>query len=625
VAVAAGSISDGLSADFYGSTLGVVSPSDLGATQVALDGRQYLIDLTRYSRTILDSQAPQQDAGAEPGEQSLSRSGYWTRQQTDWSGGAGQEIFDDASSSRSRFFSSVGLEVFDRRRLSLLHDTALRIASSATNLKVFAVDRRLYLVDGQHIRHTDDPDVSTPVTVDVDCSLPITDVTTDGDRIYIARGATNGILVMDVGGNSATAFGSETPDLVEYVNGRLMAAEGNELYELAADGTVVGGSALMTDPRTDAKWVAITGTPQAIFAAVNAGDVAEVYATTVDDQSGALLPPTYAGGLPWGETIRCMAAYPPGNLVVIGTDRGIRVAIADGAQLLIGERIDIDGGVNDVDLRDRFCWFTWSNVRIGATGLGRLDLSRSISDATFVPAWAEDLAADTTGEVTGVTTLRRAGGARDRRYFTVAGVGLYGETDELVEQGSLETGQIRFGILPNKVFTSVEIRHEDTLGSIGAALTFDDGSSAFIGGGPTTGGTRMVLDSGGNAGLSASLALMLTRDDNDPTQGPVVRAWALSALPQPPRVVEIILPIVLHTKVQDLRGHERTFRPLAEVQRLERLASSSQLVVYQEGADTRRVRVASVAIPDGGVRSWSRDGEPWLETIVYVRLLCKEA
>src|SRR5690606_25460107 len=480
------------------------------------------------------------------------------------------------------------------------------------------------LVDGQHIRHTDDPDVSTPVTVDVDCSLPITDVTTDGDRIYIARGATNGILVMDVGGNSATAFGSETPDLVEYVNGRLMAAEGNELYELAADGTVVGGSALMTDPRTDAKWVAITGTPQAIFAAVNAGDVAEVYATTVDDQSGALLPPTYAGGLPWGETIRCMAAYPPGNLVVIGTDRGIRVAIADGAQLLIGERIDIDGGVNDVDLRDRFCWFTWSNVRIGATGLGRLDLSRSISDATFVPAWAEDLAADTTGEVTGVTTLRRAGGARDRRYFCVAGVGLYGETDELVEQGSLETGQIRFGILPNKVFTLVEIRHEDTLGSIGAALTFDDGSSAFIGGGPTTGGTRMVLDSGGNAGPSASLALMLTRDDHDPTQGPVVLAWALSALPQPPRVVAIIQPIILHTKVQDHRGHERTFRPLAEAQRLERLASSSQLVVYQEGADTRRVRVASVAIPDGGVRSWSRDGEPWLETIVYVRLLCKE-
>src|SRR5690606_32618721 len=260
MAVAAGSISDGLSADFYGSTLGVVSPSDLGATQVALDGRQYLIDLTRYSRTILDSQAPQQDAGAEPGEQSLSRSGDWTRQQTDWSGGAGQEIFDDASSSRSPVFSSGGLGVFERRRLSLLHDTACRVASSPSNPEAFAVDRRLHLVAGQHIRHTDDPDVSTPVTVDVDCSLPITDVTTDGDRIYIARGATTGILVMDVGGNSATAFGSETPDLVEYVNGRLMAAEGNELYELAADGTVVGGSVLMTDPRTDAKWVAITGT-----------------------------------------------------------------------------------------------------------------------------------------------------------------------------------------------------------------------------------------------------------------------------------------------------------------------------------------------------------------------------
>ncbi len=628
MSVAKGSISGGLSSDFYGSSLGVVSADDIGATLIALDGRQYLIDVRQYQRTILDSQAPQSDDAAEPGEKSLSRAGYWARAQEDWRSGAGQELFDAPDSSRARFMSSHGVEVFDPRKLSLLHDTALRLGSNATNLDVFAVGGYLYFVDGTFLRHTNDPDVATPTFTSVNHTNAIVDWTTDGARIYTVFGGAVVPNVTPVGSGAApAAFGATTPDIIEYANGRLVAADGATLFELDNAGAKPGGANIRVDPRTGAAWAAITGAPSAIFAALNIGDVAEVYAVTVTDTGTNLAAPTYAGGLPYGETIRCMAAYPPGRVVIIGTSKGLRVAVIDGVTLHIGERIDVPGGVNALDLRDKFCWFTWTDTRIGVTGLGRVDLSRGTSDATFVPAYAEDLVAAVTGAVTGVASLRKTGGSRERRYFVVskgaAGGGLYAETDDLVEQGTLESGHVRFGILPDKIFTSVEIRHEQAAGSVGAAVTFDDGSSAFIGGGETSGGTRMVLDAAGSAGLSASLALMLTRDALDATLGPTVRAWVLSALPRPPRVTEFILPIVLSSKVTDLRQNDRVYEPLDEVRFFEGLASSSRLVILQMGAESRRVRVASVAVPEGAVRAWGQDGE-WFEPIAFVRLLSKE-
>lgn len=623
-----GSISDGLSADFYGSTSGVVSPEDLAAFNVALDGRQYFIDLQKYQRTILDSQTPQSDDAAEVGEKSLSRAGFWAREQTDWSLGAGQELFDAPESSRLRFEKSRGADVWDRRRLSMLHTTALRLANASTNLGVFSVGGYLYFVAGTFLRFTTDPDVAVPSFTVVSHINTIIDWTTDGDRIYTAFGGANVPKVVTVGSGAApTLFGATTPDIIEFANGRLIAADGATLFELDSAGAKVGATNIRVDPRAGAAWVAVTGAPSAIFAALNIGDVSEIYATTVNDTTTALTAPTYAGGLPFGETVRCLSAYPPGRLVVIGTSKGLRVALVDGLTLHIGELIEIAGGVNAVDVRDRFCWFTWSDPQVDTTGIGRADLSVGTSDATFVPAYAEDLQAQgVAGVVSGVASFRKSGAARDRRYFTVIGAGLFGEADELVEQATIESGQVRFGVLPDKIFTGVEVRHEPVPGSIGAAITYDDGGSSFLGGGDTHSSTMLTLDAGGSAGLSASLALFLTRDTVDLTKGPVVLSWVLSALPQPKRVTDFVVPIILKSRVTDLRGHDRTFDPLAEVRRLEALASTSRLVVYQEGADTRRVRVSSVAIAEGDVRSWRKEpGEIWFEATVLVRLLSRES
>lgn len=623
-----GSIANELSAELYSSTLGVVSLEDIDNLHVAIDGRQYLIDVREYRRAVLESQTPQSDDAAEPGEKSLSRAGYWPREQADWSLGAGQTLFDgpESASPRRRYLSSYGWDVWTRHELSMLYDTALRLSSTNTNLDCFTVGGLVHFVDGSFIRYTSDPDVASPSFTSVDFTDSIVDWTTDGDRIYAVFSGSLVPKVITVGQTTVSTLGTTTPDIIEFADGRLVAADGATLYELDSSGAKVGSADIRVDPRTGAEWVAVTGAPSAIFAALNVGDVAEIYAMVVDDVTTGLTAPTYAGGLPYGETVNCMAAYPPGNLVVVGTSKGIRAARigANGRTLNFGERIDIAGGVEAVELRDRFCWFTWSDPRPGSTGLGRLDLSEGTSEVTFVPAYAEDVQFATTGTVTGVTSLLQSGASRERRYFVVSGKGFYGEGDDRVPEARIETGQIRFGVLVPKIFTGVTVRHEDAPGFISGDLTFDDGAVVSLGGGDPENRTSTELATGGRAGLSASLGLDGTRDDADTTLGPVIRAWEMAALPRPKRVIEYVVPVILRSKVTDLRGHERPFSPLAEMRHLESLAASSRLVPYQEGSDFQRVRVSSVAIAAGGVRSWERGAVTWFEATVLVHMLSKE-
>lgn len=622
-----GSISDGLSADFFGGTTTVVASQDLGAFHVALAGRQYMVDLQEYQRTILDSQAPQNDDGAEPGEQSLSRAGFWARAQTDWSFGADQTLFDGPDSDRRRFLASKGVDGWEPMELSMLHDTAERHSTIEGNVDVFSVASRIYIVDGQFIRHTDDLDTATPTLTDVDALADIVDWTTDGNRIFLVFGAAQAARVMDVDGTTTSAFGTETPDIIEYANGRLVAADGADLFELDDTGAKVGAANIFTDPRGGAEWVAATGSPAAIFAAVTVNDISEVYSIGVDDTSTALSAPTYAAGIAFGETINALDAYPPGQLVVIGTSKGLRMATVnnDGRTLSVHERIDIEGGVEAVVIRDRFCFFTWTNPDVQTTGIGRADLSASTSQASFVPPFAEDVQAGATqGMVQGVVSFQGANSTRERRYFAINGSGIWGEVDNLVSEGFVDSGEIRFGILPNKVFTGVDIRHSPSPGEIAASVTFESGTTIALGQTETDGTTRTTLANAAGSDLSASLRLTLFRNPADPTVGPVIRAWVLNALPQPSRVIEFIVPFVLYSEISDLRGKAQRFDPLREMRRLEALASTSQLVPYQEGSAFYEVRVASAAIGQGDVRAWQRGGIRWFQAKVLARLLSKE-
>lgn len=614
-----GSINGTLSTPFYFSSTAIVGATDLGFGNVAIAGRQYLIDLTRYQRQVLPATTSQFDEGSEVSERSLSREAFWSREQTDWSFGTGQDIFDGFRiSNRSRFASSKGVDPWTVGQLCLLSDTTLAQAETIeTNVGMLSVDGLFYWSHGMTLSFDADPASATPT--DITFTQPITDFTTDGNRVYISFGGAQALRVVDVGDTVDTALGTETPDLIEFANGRLIGASGKELYELDSAGAK---TTIRDDPRADWVWTAVAGVAgQAIFAAGHVGERGEFWATTVTD-TGGLAAATFAGHLPHGEIPLSLLSYV--QVMVIGTDRGLRAGLIANLAIDYGELIEV-GPVRDLAVHGRFCWFTWTDIDGESTGLGRADLSVSVSGTTFVPAYASDLMATAQGNVTAVTV--HSGDP----YFMVIGDGIHGPdpAGTLVPQGTIDAGEIRYSVLPPKVFTSIDVHTEPLVGRVSGQVVRPDGTTQSLGTASQTGSVESSLMDAQSTGRSVNLRLTLHRDSVDPTTGPCLRAWVLHALPRPRRITEFIVPLVLKTLVVGLQGEEVGFDPLAEVCRLDSLASSAQMVTYQEGPITHLVRVDSVTILEAGVRSWQADRHDegdgvWFEATVFVRLLSRE-
>ena len=81
--------------------------------------RKYNIDIEQYRRTAVPLLREQRDTSDEAGEQSINNQ-FWLRSQTDWNLGSGQQFFDKPKSDRSRFSSSLGVDVWTEGQFSLL-------------------------------------------------------------------------------------------------------------------------------------------------------------------------------------------------------------------------------------------------------------------------------------------------------------------------------------------------------------------------------------------------------------------------------------------------------------------------------------------------------------------------
>jgi len=362
----------------------------------AINGHPYMQDLRLYSRRMLPVTSEPIDQSDEPGEQTLNREGPWPRSQQRWDLGAGQDFFDEkGDSSRRRWRASKGANPFDTERALCHHRTVEQVVSdTASNWQVLNTGTHIYVAYGSRIicatladwRNGNLMALATDTTLG-----PVTDMATDGAFVYVAcegfglERTPNGTTVL-------AAFGVLQPHLVEYVNGRLIAATAAALYEIDSTGAKAGGIDLRADTRTGARWTAIAGSPKAIFAALNINGNGETYATLLDENTGGLLPMRWAGGVQASETINCMFFYR--TIMAIGTSVGLRLAIASEAgSLETLEAIEVAGGVTCIDALARYLWFSWSNFDQLSTGLGRADLATNTSELTIIPAYASDLMA----------------------------------------------------------------------------------------------------------------------------------------------------------------------------------------------------------------------------------------
>jgi hypothetical protein len=559
---------------------------------VSIGARSYLLDLKKYQRRVIPPIRPPQDSSGEPGEQSLNQEGLWRRSQQSFHLGAGQEYFDDADSQnpRTRFWSSKGLNPWVIKHLSLLNDTQQKRVSSNTNLKVLLVGTRLYIVDGTALLFTADPTPGSPTFTDSTAGgTAIASVTTDGAKVWAAVGTT-GIRETVAGSTSATTLVAGTFTLVGYVNGRLLAANGNVLYEVARAGTL---TTIWTHPNPNFVWTVIAAAPNAAYIAGVSADRTDIYSVTSLDATGVLAPPVLAASLPDGETLNSIEYY--STVLLLATSRGIRLAtIGSNNVIQHGPVIQIPNGINATEGQGEFVWFSWSNYDLVSTGLGRADLSHFTSD--MVPAYASDLMAAAQGTVQSIASF---GG---RRYFTVSGVGFYGETATLVASGTINTGKIRYGTTEKKAATSLDLRHDPmpSGASIQAAIVVEDGTSNAVGQSDIAGSLSPTSPLSMTLSRSESLQVVLTFSRAS-VLGPSLNRWTLYSRVTPVLNEEIIAPLIIKDYVcsEVGEGEGIPFDTNDHFLFLLSLANTKNLQVYQEGSNAWNVYVSEIEVqPD---------------------------
>ena len=548
---------------------------------VSLNGRPFMVDLEAgsdsFSRRSIPLLRNQANTGEQFGEGSLNPEELWRRSQDSWDFGAGQTYLDRTGSERRRFRSSKGIDVWKRWAMSLLADTSSKRTSVATNLALQPVGTFLYLLDGASLLRTSTlTGTPTWTTITGTPAAAATSITSDGFNVFTSHSA-SGVYSATRGAATSSVYNTLPCTLVGYVKGRLMAANGASLYNITS-GTVP--AALYTQPNSDFTWIGFAEGQTQIFAAGFSGDKSLIYRTQVRQDGTALDAPIIAGELPDGEIVRSIGGYL--GFVLLGTDQGVRFCGADAAgNLTIGALVRTTSAVRCFEGQDRFVWFGWSNYDTTSTGLGRLDLSVSISALT--PAFASDLMATGQGDVTSVVTFGNV------RVFTVSGVGVFAESTSLVASGTLDTGLISYGLSDPKVAVYLDVRLSNFAGTNTSYLAVDGGTFVKVGTRTsTTDDDPFVL--GQATGEQFEVRLELTRG-TVVTTGPTVTRLTLRAYPKPTRGEIFTVPLLLHESLLDRLDNTIRMDVQKVLDELLSLQDSRALVIYQIGDQSHTVLI----------------------------------
>jgi hypothetical protein len=443
--------------------------------------------------------------------------------------------------------------------------------------------------DGDTLKYTQDPYAETPswtsVTTGAPASSAVEALATDGTKIYVSYN-NNSIYSGTAGGSSvaqlypSSGSTSYTYNVLAYVKGRLLSAHDNHIH------TALTGShtPFYEHPNTGFKFVGFAAGQNAIFAAGYAGKTSLIYKITIK-ADGTLDVPIVAGELPLGEVVSSITGY-LGN-ILIGTNRGVRLATADeAANLVVGPVLESTTDVKCAVGSGRFMWYGWTNFDDISTGLGRVDLSEL--NGLNEPAYASDLMCDASGAVNAVVNWN------DKRIYTVAGQGVYVENATvLAPSGYLETGTWMWGVPDLKYGAFVDVAAEPLRGSVLFSYKYDMGLWEDIAAFDVPGTTNSTRDAGSGSFTEAQFKLTFNRASAATTDGPVIHRWTVRAYAAPKRSEVFSVPVLLHRK---LRRFDREYYMdvFAELDYLRSYVRNSEIIAYQEGTETFKALIENV-------------------------------
>jgi hypothetical protein len=581
---------------------------------VSLNGRPYMIDLSQpfyrqYRRQIAPLIRSQADTSKLPGEHSLDPNGLWRRSFEDWSEGAGQRYLDRDTSVANGFYTSKGVDALTEKwQIGLLPDTVLQRATTNSNVQVVAANGYLYVADGQTLAYTSTLTGTVSwTTVTGTPADTISSICTDGYTVYACYAA--GGLYQTVAG-TATATQLVTSALAAtavcgYVNGRLMVASGQSLYNIVSPTAAALPTALLTTNNPNSAWVGFAAGNNNLYAAVNIGGVGVIYGTATTADGTSLTGPTPQATLPAGEKVASVLGY-LGQLIV-GTSLGVRYCqTGSNGGISLGALIATTAGgvtytpatatqpVQALAGYSRWVWFGWTDYDGGSSGLGRVDLENFVVSGVL-PAYQSDRMATAQGAVTSCAVLDGT------VVFTVAGSGVYIDTANLVASGTIDSGYILYDLTDPKIGALLDIETVGPLlyGTYSAAISVDGAPFASVGTHQPGQAEPVTFGLTGQSAERFETRLTLNRDADFPGQGPTITRWTLRVYPAPRRPITWQLPLMLDERIVGNSMSSTGYDPFVELQALEQMAANGEPVVYQESNQSYQVFVLDVQfLPD---------------------------
>lgn len=554
-----------------------------GLYDVAIGGHGYIVDWkVGIKHQTIPTLRPVFIQADTLGEKNINPESLWRASQNTWHKGAGQRYLDHLDSDPARFYQSKGIDPWTKWQFTLHHDTTQLRASANTNLRLSIAGDWLYLSDGNSVVYT--LNLSAYSTVAGTPAASVTGLCSDGYTVYAAY-AGNGIWTTTRGSGAAATqlvTGTDTFTYLGYVRGRLMAVIGRSIYNIVSTVPAAKPTALFDHPNTDFAWVGFAEGTGVIYAAGYSGDKSLIYRIGIQPDGTALSAPIQAGQLPDGEIIRTIATYQ--GLVLLGTDRGVRVAIAaSNGDLQVGALITTTG-TRAFEGQGHYVWFGWDNYDATSTGLGRLD--PTVLDSTGAPAYASDLMVTGAGQIVDIATFN----FQDQRVFTVAGLGLYGPAANYVPSGYVDSGLISYDIMDRKVGMYLTVRYASPLtGTVTPSISADRGSFISLGSHDITTQHNDPFPLGELAAETFEVRETLARH-TAPDHAPTVTRHTIEANPQVDSGRYIFVPVILAER----DDRDRTKDVCAEREYLMALRQAGSRITYQEGSQSFAVNVDDV-------------------------------
>ena len=611
---------------------------------VAVGGMPFIYaitDDTPYRRQTAEFRTARVDQLRDPGEQSLSGSGYWIRSQSSFHLGEGaiyqEPIVGSLNEARFRYSSSVGINPWTPGQISLLKRTSLQEAATGDS-RVFSttISGVEYLILVNYASAETKRVIRIQVSnLSESTILNNTDITED--IIAVAMGG-NDLMMVTATKIFRYSFDATSPAIhqdyaintadavhgtIAFVKNRFIfayhdTAKNTFVYSVPRNTgssinlstlTAINGSSSIPLGYT---FRAIAEAGAAIYVGGFSGEQGNVYKITVAND-GTLNTMTSVVTLPGGETVTGLFGY-LGTYIIIGTSAGVRVAIAnDTGDLSYGPLVfESSLGVYKMSAYSKFIYAGVDSGVGGDSGIYRIDLSQPLEGGTY--PYATDVYAEAiTGKVEGVAVM--AGG---RLAFCVNGDGLFIEhATELLESGELTTGIIRYETLENKAWKRLKIRTESALqGDIDIFRVENGVAESFrtVEEGSSTDYDYDLSSVFGDVNVEAQFKFRLYRNATTASLGATMSGYSVKALPTPTRARVIQFPLFCFDSERDRLKNIMGFEgyALERLQALEQKEAQGETIIIQDftaggepiEAVIEQVTFTRTTPPNGNFTGW---------------------